>query len=312
MPELYAQVKGWEARWQSQTSLPQRVIAVVILSATGGILAAELAAASPWGKIWEVVMFLSLVTLNAAWALRSVVSPVRGLAAHLQHLAEEASPAELRQLPTTRNDLVGEMARSARHLCLVSMRRRIEHRCLRQELDQRVRLQTRKATAKLRKLAMRDPLTNLGNRRFLDHSLRRLIARCVDQRQHLACLALDLDGFKAVNDALGHEAGDRLLKDLGQTLRSHIRENDFAARCGGDEFVVLLVGADHEAAKARSEQIRDAFARQSIERLEGTGLKTGVSIGVSSLGDDRCMSVPHLLRQADRRLYQDKSLRRAA
>ena len=112
----------------------------------------------------------------------------------------------------------------------------------------------------MRRFALRDPLTGLANRRALDDRLRYEIARHVRHDEAFAVLALDLDGFKAVNDRFGHDAGDEVLRDTAHALVDAVRAQDTVVRLGGDEFCVLAPQTDREKAAGLAERVDDALA----------------------------------------------------
>ena len=114
--------------------------------------------------------------------------------------------------------------------------------------------------------ARADTLTGLLNRRGFEERLAAEVARATRERTSLALVSLDLDHFKRVNDEQGHEAGDRALAMVGAVIADHVRGADLAARWGGEEFVVVLPGADAPAARAFAERVRAAVA------ASGTGL----------------------------------------
>ncbi len=181
------------------------------------------------------------------------------------------------------------------------------------ELHQRVAQRTdalERMIGSLKQQASRDALTGLYNRRMLNEHLPRVLAESRRNDEPLSLMMLDLDHFKGLNDTLGHAAGDEFLKNVGQIIRSTIRDTDLAFRCGGDEFVVLLPGTPSAAS--------DALARRLTSLVDGLG-KTyklphpvGVSVGVVSLKDMPEVSTERLLELADQRLYALKKQRKSA
>lgn len=158
----------------------------------------------------------------------------------------------------------------------------------------------------LRDQSIRDTLTGLHNRRFLEETLEKECARAVRYQRSLALLLLDLDHFKRFNDTHGHEAGDLLLTELGHAIRSRLRTADTACRLGGEEFVVLLPDTGLEAAQTLAEQIRLRVADLRL-RMDGRPLgEVTVSIGVAAT-PDHGGSGRMLLRTADGAMYQAKS-----
>ncbi|HVB68584.1 MAG TPA: PleD family two-component system response regulator [Acetobacteraceae bacterium] len=155
-------------------------------------------------------------------------------------------------------------------------------------------------------LAVIDPLTGLYNRRYLMRHLRSMMDQ--DPPPHLSLMLIDVDFFKAVNDAHGHAAGDRALRVVAETLRSNIRAFDTLARYGGEEFVVIMPGAGQEQASQAAERLRDAVAGMLTPVVEPAGsgaLRLTVSIGVAVSGLD-ADSADGLLAAADGALYAAK------
>lgn len=159
--------------------------------------------------------------------------------------------------------------------------------------------------SKLESEAWADPLTGLGNRRHLQTQLRQMFASAVRYGTDLSCLMLDLDEFKAVNDTLGHPAGDEVLRMTGLVLNETLRVSDFAARYGGDEFVVLLPQSGSSEAMTLAARLGSAFTT-AMSRMELGGHKLGVSIGVSCLSVSSPLDETTLIAHADRALYQSK------
>src|SRR5215208_1911601 len=118
--------------------------------------------------------------------------------------------------------------------------------------------------SKLREQAICDPLTNLFNRRYLEETLERELARAPRESYSVCVLMIDLDHFKQVNDTYGHEAGDEVLKALAITLAEQCRRGDFACRYGGEEFVVVMPNINMETAYERAENIRQSLNSLSV------------------------------------------------
>ncbi|MCW5942776.1 MAG: diguanylate cyclase [Fimbriimonadaceae bacterium] len=156
------------------------------------------------------------------------------------------------------------------------------------------------ANTKLERLATRDPLTGVANRRAFDRRLDEELARAAEGRTVTSLLAIDVDLFKQFNDAFGHPAGDEVLRRLGRLLVETVREEDFVARVGGEEFSVILPSTDRARARATAERIREA-----VEKSPWPGRNVTCSVGVASLpdgGHDRA----GLVEGADRSLYAAK------
>jgi two-component system, cell cycle response regulator len=155
-------------------------------------------------------------------------------------------------------------------------------------------------------MAVTDPLTQLHNRRYISSRLQQVAQLVASGETSASVIIADLDYFKRVNDTYGHEAGDVVLKEFSDRLKSRLRAVDLAARYGGEEFVVLMPDAPLSEAQAGAERLRAAVA-QTPFRLPGDGgvLQVTVSIGVAEIcpGDD----VDAVLRRADEALYRAKA-----
>jgi diguanylate cyclase (GGDEF)-like protein len=153
-----------------------------------------------------------------------------------------------------------------------------------------------------RRQADTDHLTGLPNRRALAAQMHGLTR----DRRRAALILLDLDGFKAVNDGLGHDAGDELLRRLGDRLRPALRPEDVLYRLGGDEFAVLLPDAPAGAADDCARRIHDLVCRP-VE-LGGVPVQVGASLGIAAT-PDQAATIEELLRCADRAMYEAKAAR---
>ena len=161
------------------------------------------------------------------------------------------------------------------------------------------------AREELRRQAIRDPLTGLFNRRYMEESLGRELHRALRNRQPLAVMMLDLDHFKRFNDAAGHAAGDALLKELGALLERSTRNEDIACRYGGEEFTVILPGMPLELGRRRAEEMRAAMKATPVEyRGQSLGAVT-LSVGVAA-APDHGGTAEEILQAADEALYQAK------
>ncbi len=177
----------------------------------------------------------------------------------------------------------------------------------------RERDRTRAALARIQEMAYADPLTGLPNRRRLEEQVETAIWEARARGDALGLLFVDLDGFKAVNDALGHAAGDELLQVVAGRLRDRVRRRDLLARLGGDEFLVALPDLRPGTAVAEASRVADELAA-SIRRpvtLRGTEVSLGASIGVSVCPEDG-VAFADLLHRADLRMYERKAGTRVA
>jgi diguanylate cyclase (GGDEF)-like protein len=162
------------------------------------------------------------------------------------------------------------------------------------------------AQAELREAAITDALTGMRNRRFFDEIIGRELRRHRRYRTPLSIVFIDIDRFKAINDTLGHEIGDRVLREVASFLLRHIREADYVFRWGGDEFLVLISCAETEAIR-RARDLQAAFAKSP----QLATLPKGVALSIG------CVEVPQdtddimtLVQAADERMYVDKKRRR--
>ncbi|WP_157991529.1 GGDEF domain-containing protein [Caldimonas tepidiphila] len=154
-------------------------------------------------------------------------------------------------------------------------------------------------------LALEDPLTGLPNRRMLAESGALLLHRARRQQQAVALMLVDLDGFKQVNDAYGHAAGDALLRDVGARMRETLREGDLLVRLGGDEFVVLLDGSASAAEVLRVGQRLVEAVGRPVALPGGAQATVSASIGLACFPADS-ERLEGLLAAADEALYSAK------
>jgi diguanylate cyclase (GGDEF)-like protein/PAS domain S-box-containing protein len=157
----------------------------------------------------------------------------------------------------------------------------------------------------LQQQSIRDPLTRLFNRRYLEETLTREVQRAERQCHTIGVIMLDIDHFKRFNDTYGHDAGDRVLETVGQLLLNSVRGSDVACRYGGEEMLLVLPESPPEATMARAEEIRQAL---SLLQISYNGLilhPLSASLGVASFSGHGWQAVD-VLKAADEALYQAK------
>lgn len=163
---------------------------------------------------------------------------------------------------------------------------------------------------RLKLVGLTDPLTGVSNRRYFESRCREEISHAQRHDLPLACMFLDLDRFKSINDSLGHHAGDEVLRNVARLIKLQLRSNDIIARYGGEEFVVLLPQTDIEQARDIAERIRFTVAALPFQPLPDESLMVTISIGVTmlpaALTEDAGILAQSIVSAADAALYQAK------
>lgn len=266
----------------ARAAFPTLALLLCCLGGAGGVLAALI--------VWR------------QWVYR----PMRGVARRAaaaranpgRHEIGDDVPAELEDLAAA----VGELGREINHW-------RAEAAYLRYSVETTVDQRTRHAAAAAQRAereAETDPLTRLANRRALERALPRIFAEHVARNEELCLLAIDVDRFKALNDTLGHQAGDNLLKFLGELIRSTIRkEVDLGVRLGGDEFVIVMPGTAANDALNAGRRLAALFM-QRARTLGPIEPPPALSIGLVARRQHGVTTWEELLQRADAAMYHAK------
>ena len=164
---------------------------------------------------------------------------------------------------------------------------------------------------RLKHIGLTDPLTGAHNRRYLEQRLCEEVSRAQRQGHPLACLFLDIDHFKQVNDSYGHQVGDRVLREVAERIKAQLRLSDTLGRYGGEEFIVLLVNADRNTASVIAERIRQGTAERVFTIDDQHSLPVTLSIGIATLLEHNPAEsietvTQNLVAHADQALYRAK------
>ena len=200
---------------------------------------------------------------------------------------------------------LGRPARLIHKLLTSTHQHRLEAGWLRREMDTIADTKARERTEALRREAVTDPLTGLLNRRGFEQAVGELFRRAKQDRAETALLAIDLDNFKELNDTHGHAIGDEALVAAGEILRAHTRQNDVAARVGGDELFLVLFDTNVGETRAVAQRLAESFACHRKARPLGGDWPT-MSIGVALALKDAAEDERELFRLADEALYASK------
>ncbi len=265
------------------------------------------------GAIGVVALLVVFAIVASLLLTRRIVAPMR----RLMRAARAVGAGRLDvYVPARSNDEMGLLTHTFNHMTQKLSESQSEVATYQRTLEEKVAQRTKEleiATAHAYRLAQHDILTGLPNRSLLNQRLKQILAQAQRDATQVACVFLDFDHFKRINDTLGHDAGDQLLQAIAQRLTSAVRESDTVARLGGDEFVVILPGLD--PAQAMSEvmvvvnRVRDAFLAPF--RLADQMPTLTCSAGVALYPTD-AQDVVSLIKQADTAMYAAKDAGRNA
>lgn len=289
----------------NDAALRSKIILLVLLAVAGGV-AVGIVESHLNHSYWPLFLGFTLVAvplicLGVCWACQ----PIEQILGELDGAEATDRSDVIARLPLERHDEVGRLARIMHRYSIDATRDQNDAKQLRRTLDDSIQRATKVATRNLTEMAMRDALTALGNRRFLDEHLPALFESCRRSDTDLVCVAIDIDCFKKLNDTLGHGAGDELLRTLGQLILSLIRHEDYAVRLGGDEFLILMPGCPLSRVRQVADQLYALFRQHTRVVVRGD-TKPDLSMGASSLRRDAAATPQDLIKRADEYLYKSK------
>jgi diguanylate cyclase (GGDEF)-like protein len=164
----------------------------------------------------------------------------------------------------------------------------------------------------LKHIGMTDRLTGINNRRYIELRLLEEVGRTCRHAYPLSCMYIDVDHFKKINDSIGHQAGDEVLRQVAALIKAELRLSDAFSRYGGEEFLALLIDTASEDAANVAERVRASVEEHPLQLSSGQSLRATISIGIASIhtadaGADIKLLSQQLVLQADQALYQAKS-----
>ncbi len=210
----------------------------------------------------------------------------------------------LRALLRDGDDEIAQLCRAVHDRLTEGAAHRVAAGHLRRTMDDSIRRETGRATGRLQKEVRTDVLTGIGNRRALEQHLGRMLDEARRHGEPFACLMIDVDRFKSINDDLGHAVGDECLVFLGRILAGGLRGHDRAFRTGGDEFVVLMPGATADIGVKVGHRLGTLYRQMAWPHTAVQ--RPTLSIGVASIRPGQVDDPQELLRRADQAMYAAK------
>ncbi|UCD74804.1 MAG: GGDEF domain-containing protein [Phycisphaerales bacterium] len=250
----------------------------------------------------------SAMLLCAPWkhlrTLRDHRAEIHRLSRQLRDVKSGRRRNTLSELVIDRNDELGALSRAIHDALEEVIAAQLESRLLQRNMGHNIRRETYRATRKLKREVMTDPLTGLGNRRALDQQLDELLQHERRSTGQVVAMVIDVDLFKSVNDTLGHVVGDQCLTFLADLLTSSMRREDRAIRLGGDEFLVLMPSQNLTEAGAAARRLSDLYAQMPWPHRDAP--RPGLSIGLAAAWPGELAEPAELLRRADEATYASK------
>ena len=270
-----------------------------VIGVTVPLSTVEAPARQKFYALLPTMLLLLLFTITVStYLVRFVVRPLRELVQKSMRISagdysvqvDTSGGDEVSQLAHTFNDMVREIRTHAESL---------ESKVAQRTAD------LEKANEEIRLLSITDLLTGCFNRRYMDQHLALVLEQAKRYRRNLTIAIGDIDHFKRINDTWGHPAGDRVLSEVGLALRNNLRESDWVARFGGEEFVVVLPETDSDNAQVVVEKLRGQLEQMPILFNDET-LRITASFGLASLDIEKDDSASDILSRADKCLYEAK------
>jgi diguanylate cyclase (GGDEF)-like protein/PAS domain S-box-containing protein len=264
-----------------------------------------------WGD--KTFFSSSVISPDDCWALRQgrlhvVEEPENAI--RCNHIAEHAPQGYVCAPAIAQGEMIGFLCVTLRdssddkHLAWTSVESRTRLISLAAD-NLAMALVSLKLREALRNRSVRDPMTLLFNRRYMDETLIRELANCQRSNKPLGLIMIDIDHFKNYNDTYGHDVGDYVLTEIAEIIRAKLREGDIACRYGGEELVMIMLGATKEITTTRAEIVRAAIEEHEFLYKGKTLASVTASLGVAAYPEEG-VSATTLLKAADTALYLAK------
>ncbi len=277
------------------------------------VLAIGQAAGTPFWAMTIPALLVGIITgsLISSLTMSNVQSKERrALLNYLDQLTKFQIRARTESFDTLRtNDdgVVGKLSHEVQRLVMEVYEGYSESIRLRRTMETTIESETKKATNRMNHAAYLDGLTHLSNRRALDETLPTIIEECRLGSHDVICLTIDIDYFKDVNDNIGHDRGDAILRFLGDSIRAVVRESDWGFRFGGDEFVIILNDLSLAEGDCVAKRLQKQFAQLPwTEQIHRICPKPTLSIGGVSFRQTGSKTVADFLKHSDEAMYGAK------